>query len=207
MTPNPDLELEERLWPHFARVAGLDEAGRGALAGPVCAAAVILPPGRPDLAAALDGVRDSKQMTPRQRARLAPRILAAALAWAVAFAPAEEVDALGIAAAARLAAGRALAALPLDPDYLLSDYRLLVESPRPQTSLVRGDRKSLSIAAASVLAKTARDAHMRSLDEQYPGYGFARHKGYATPGHRLALARLGPCPEHRRSFSLGQAAE
>lgn len=194
------LTFERHLWEGgWQRVAGMDEAGRGALAGPVCAAAVILPPD-PALAQTLSGVRDSKQMTPLEREAWAPRIQQAALAWGVGFASAEEIDALGIVAATKLAATRALKNLL--PDYLLTDFLLFPELDLPQTALIKGDRRSLSVAAASVLAKTARDSLMRDLDAQYPGYGFAQHKGYGTPAHRRALERWGALPLHRRSFAL-----
>lgn len=196
------LAFERCLWEGgWRRVAGLDEAGRGALAGPVCAAAVILP-SDPAIAETLSGVRDSKQMTVVEREAWAPRIRAAALAWGVGFASAEEIDSLGIVAATKRAAGRALEALSPPPDALLTDYLIFPESELPQIALVKGDRRSLSVAAASVLAKTARDTLMRQLDAQYPGYGLAQHKGYGTPAHRSALARLGLSPLHRRSFAF-----
>ncbi len=182
-------------------MAGLDEAGRGALAGPVCVATVILPSDDPHLARTLAGVRDSKQLTPPARDSLAPRIKAAALGWAVGFASAEEIDALGIVPAARLAGLRALESL--ECDYLLTDFRLeFPDLDLPQTALVKGDQKSLSIAAASVLAKTARDALMRELDSLYPGYGLGKHKGYGTQAHRSALKRLGHSPIHRKTFKF-----
>lgn len=195
----PDLSLERRLWRAGLRyVAGMDEAGRGALAGPVAVGAVILPELR-----RLSGVRDSKQLTPLQREHAARRIKDMALAWSVAFAGPDEIDALGITAATRLAALRALEALSLTPDYLLTDFRLeLPELDLPQTSLVDGDARCLSVAAASILAKTARDALMCTLDEQYPHYGFARHKGYGTPQHRRALKRLGRSAVHRKTFEF-----
>ncbi len=199
--PEPDFQWERALWRQgFRYIAGIDEAGRGALAGPVCAAAVILPPTSPDRLP-LSGVRDSKQMTASQRKAAAVHIRAAALAWGVGFASSAEIDALGILPATRLAAQRALAALSPPPDALLLDYLLLPDVELPQTSLIKGDARSLSIAAASVLAKTSRDARMVELEAQYPGYGFARHKGYGTAAHRQALARLGPTPMHRRSFA------
>lgn len=195
----PDLTLETLLWQSgFARVAGLDEAGRGAWAGPVFAAAVILPPDE-RLARDLEGVRDSKQMTPAERAFWAPRIQQVALAWGVGLASATEIDALGILPATRLAARRALQALLAD--FLLTDALLLPELEWPQMALIKGDQRSLTVAAASVLAKTSRDAWMLTLDQQYPAYGFAQHKGYGTLAHRIALERWGPCPEHRRSFA------
>jgi len=206
MTPGPDLKFptlhyEKELWKGgWKRIAGIDEAGRGAWAGPVCAAAVILTP-VPTLTRTLKGVRDSKQMTPPGREAWAPRIRAAALSWGVGFASHDEIDALGIVPATRLAARRALASL--SPDALLADFGLLLpELELPQTALVKGDCLSLSIAAASVLAKTARDARLVELDGQFPGYGFARHKGYGTRLHREAIARLGLCPVHRRSFRI-----
>lgn len=196
------LAFERHLWEGgFQRVAGIDEAGRGALAGPVCAAAVILPPD-PAVAQTLSGVRDSKQMTPAAREAWAPRIRAAALAWGVGFASAEEIDALGIVRATKLAATRAVESLTLFPDSLLTDFLLFPELDLPQTALVKGDRRSLSVAAASVLAKTARDAWMIQQDARYPVYGFARHKGYGTLAHRRALERWGPSPLHRHSFAL-----
>lgn len=199
--PRPDLSCELPLWESgLSRLAGLDEAGRGAWAGPVYAAAVILPPLNGVLEA-LRGVRDSKQMTPRQRAYWAGRIRLAVAAWGVGSASAEEIDARGIIAATRLAMARALEACGCQPEHLLIDALRLPGVRLPQLALVKGDARSLSIAAASVLAKTARDAWMVELGETYPGYGFAAHKGYGTRMHQEALARLGPCAEHRRSYA------
>ncbi len=198
----PDLSFETPLWrAGIQYIAGIDEAGRGPLAGPVAAAAVILPD-RPGVAELLAGVRDSKQMTPRQREAGAARIRQVALAWGIGFASAEEIDELGILPATHLAAERALEALSIRPEALLLDCLFLPDLPQPQTSLVKGDCRSLSIASASVLAKTARDALMVALDARHPGYGFADHKGYGTAAHRAAIDRLGPCPLHRRSFRL-----
>ncbi len=206
MRINPHLKLERRLWKSgLVYVAGLDEAGRGALAGPVAVGAVILPCGkRPcEIVNRLRGVRDSKQMTPAQREAAAPRVKELARAWSVGFACAEEIDAMGIVAAVRLAALRALQELSILPDYLLTDFRLeLPELDVAQTSLVKGDVHCLSIAAASVLAKTTRDALMREFDQQIPGYGLGAHKGYGTQAHRLALERMGHSQIHRRSFAL-----
>jgi ribonuclease HII len=208
---NPTLEFEQALWKDgFARIAGVDEAGRGAWAGPVAAAVVILPPDPPltrnvrlgTHCIALNGVRDSKLMTPLARETWAPRIRETALAWGVGFASAEEIDALGILPATKLAATRALEALSTIPDYLLTDYLIFPEIDLPQTALIKGDQRSLSVAAASVLAKTARDARMRELDGQYPGYGFARHKGYGTRLHQEAIRQMGVCAIHRKSFSI-----
>jgi ribonuclease HII len=177
----------------------MDEAGRGAWAGPVAAAAVILPANL-SLTRTLNRVRDSKQMTPLARETWAPRIKEAALGWGVGFASPGEIDKLGIVPATKLAATRALK--NLSPDYLITDYLVFPEIDLPQTALVKGDQRSLSVAAASVLAKTARDALMRELDVQYPGYGFFRHKGYGTRVHREALLKLKHCEIHRMSFSI-----
>ena len=145
-------------------------------------------------------MRDSKQMTPAQRQAACVRIQEVALGYAVGFAEAAEIDELGILPATRLAAWRALQALEVAPEHLLLDYLFLPEVDMPQTALIKGDCRSLSIAAASVLAKTARDARLVELEQEYPGYGFARHKGYGTAAHRAALQRLGPCPEHGGRF-------
>lgn len=202
MIVSPDLRLEKRLWRSgLENIAGMDEAGRGALAGPVTVGAVILP-NVPRLSSTLSGVRDSKQMTPPQRARWAAILRKIARAWSLGWASADEIDSLGISAATRLASERALAALPLLPNHLLTDFRLNPDTDIPLTSIVKGDQKSLSIASASVLAKTARDAVMCELDEQYPGYGLARHKGYGTIVHREAIERLGHSPIHRKTFAF-----
>jgi ribonuclease HII len=203
MIENPDLTYEKHLWPHFRYIAGLDEAGRGALAGPVAVGAVILPQDEGLLSRALAGVRDSKQMTPLERESLAPRIQETAITWYVGLASSVEIDSLGIVRATRLAAVRALEGLTLPPQYLLTDFRLeLPHLEIPQTALVKGDALCLSIAAASVLAKTARDALMRELDSQFPDYGLGKHKGYGTQTHRLAMKRLGYSSIHRKSFIL-----
>jgi ribonuclease HII len=199
----PNLNFEQNLWKSgLDHVAGFDEAGRGAMAGPVAVGAVILPPD-PYLAWVLTGVRDSKQMTRLQRETWAARIKSVALAWRVDFSPAEEIDQLGIVCATRLAATRALDNLGVLPDYLLLDYRIdLPESTLPQSAIVKGDQISLSIAAASVLAKTSRDALMCGMAAQYPGYGLEQNKGYGTQTHRSAMMRLGYSPVHRKSFSF-----
>jgi ribonuclease HII len=201
---SPDTFFESELWESgLLYVAGLDEAGRGALAGPVAVGAVILPNDTALLSGTLAGVRDSKQMTPRQRESLAPRIKETARTWSVAFASAEEIDSQGIVRATRLAALRALQGLSVFPQYLLTDFRLeLPQLDISQTALVRGDALCLSIACASVLAKTARDALMRQLDSEYPDYGLGKHKGYGTQAHRSALRRLGYTSIHRKSFSF-----
>jgi ribonuclease HII len=249
----PSLIYEQPLWDAgYTQIAGIDEAGRGAWAGPVCAAALILPPD-PTLLHTLDRVRDSKLMTPLSRETWAPRIRLAAAAWGVGFASPQEIDTLGILPATKLAATRALASLsasplptsfsfypstdtlsfstlfgvplppassPLPPypfspdlsllstlssllpDYLLTDYLIFPNLDLPQTALIKGDQLSLSVAGASVLAKTARDALMRTADDRYPGYSFARHKGYGTRLHQQSIRQLGLCEIHRKSFSI-----
>lgn len=198
----PGLEFELPLrQAGIMNIAGIDEAGRGALAGPVTAAAVILPAAEEATLHALREVRDSKQMSPAQRERTFDVIKSVALCWAVAAAGPDEVDSLGLLPATRLAMRRALAGLRVPPDYLLLDHVVLTEDERPQTALVKGDSRSLSIAAASVLAKVQRDRAMIALEDSYPGYGFARHKGYGTAEHRAALQQLGPAPIHRRSYA------
>ncbi len=203
----PTLLYEQGLWESgFIHVAGIDEAGRGALAGPVAAAAVILPPGN-GIQQELAEVRDSKLMTPSEREAWAPRIQSAAVGWGVGFSSADEIDTLGIVPATKLAAVRALSTLTntssgVVPDYLLTDYLVFPELELPQTALIKGDRLSLSISAASVLAKTARDDLMRQMDTLYPGYSFARHKGYGTAAHIRAIEGKGLCKIHRRTFSI-----
>ncbi len=203
MISSPDLSYEKKLWIACKYIAGLDEAGRGALAGPVCVGAVILPDDNPHLSQTLSGVRDSKQLPPRKRDLLAPRIKEIARAWGIGFAAADEIDSLGIVPATRLAASRALEAMAFFPNFLLTDFRLeLPELDVPQAALVKGDQRSLSIASASILAKTARDALMMGLESQYPQYGFARHKGYGTLVHRKAIANVGFSPVHRKTFQI-----
>jgi ribonuclease HII len=201
LPPLPTLEFEQSLWQAGVfPTAGLDEAGRGAWAGPVAAAAVILPPDDADLLKHLHGVRDSKQMTARAREGFAAVIRETALAWGVGFASVEEIETHGIVPATRLAMMRALQECALSPRHLLIDALRLPDIALPQTSLIKGDARSLSIAAASVLAKTARDPLMRDLARQYPQYGFEVHKGYGTARHRRALQQWGPCPLHRRTY-------
>ena len=197
----PNLNLEIPLWETgLLYLAGLDEAGRGAWAGPVSAGAVILPVDR-DGCQNLPGVRDSKQMTALQRSVWAEHIKQVAVSWGVGFASQVEIDACGIVPATRLAMQRALEQLSVGPQHLLIDALRLLSVEIPQTALIKGDVRCLSIAAASVLAKSSRDALMRQLDDLYPGYGFARHKGYGTRAHLEALKSLGPCSIHRRSFA------
>lgn len=197
----PSLKYEKDLWSKgLAHVAGVDEVGRGAWAGPVFAAAVILPNDRA-VRASLRGVNDSKKLTALQRDALRERIQAAALAWAVGCASNGEIDALGIAPATRLAMMRAVTALQVAPAALLIDAVTLPDLPVPQRVFNYADSISLSVAAASILAKTERDAAMCRLSETLPGYGFAAHKGYGTHVHAQALAERGPCWAHRRSFA------
>jgi ribonuclease HII len=201
LPPLPDLLHETALWRRgLPLVAGVDEAGRGALAGPVFAAAVILP-ANPQIAAALHGVNDSKKLTAAQREFWSTRLPTVALAAAVGSASHEEIDAYGIVPATRLAIRRALLALHPLPDHLLVDALPLPEVPIPQTILIKGDARSLSIAAAAILAKTARDQYMRALSGDHPGYYWAYNKGYGTAAHLHAIERLGPSPFHRRTFA------
>lgn len=182
------------------RVAGVDEAGRGPLAGPVVAAAVILDPRRP-----IRGLADSKALTPEERAVLAPRIRERAIAYAVAWADREEIDSLNILQATFLAMRRALLRLPVCPTHIEVDGNQLpyIEDLRlgcTVKAVVGGDATRSAISAASILAKTTRDALMERLDACYPGFNFASHKGYSTPEHLAALEQHKPCPLHRRSF-------
>ncbi|WP_374327469.1 ribonuclease HII [Azonexus sp.] len=177
-------------------VCGVDEAGRGPLAGPVVAAAVILDPARP-----IVGLNDSKKLSERRRAALAIEIREKALAWAVAEASVEEIDRLNILHASLLAMQRAVAGLGVAPERALIDGNRCPRLPVPAEAVVKGDGKIASIAAASILAKTVRDAGMLVLHEQYPHYGFDRHMGYPTPAHFAALEAHGASPVHRRSFA------
>jgi len=198
----PDISFESRLWGQgYQIVAGLDEAGRGALVGPVSAGAVVFSAGESDLCDRLKGVRDSKVMTAVERDRWACEIKAAAHSWGIGFASAQEIDQVGIVSATFLAMTRALAQLSCDVDHLLVDFLTLPDTRVPQMPLVKGDARSLSIASAAILAKTARDALLIEMDETFPGYGFSSNKGYATEAHRSAIKDLGPCKEHRRTFS------
>ncbi len=197
---HPSLAEEQALWQQgYMHIAGVDEAGRGAWAGPVLAAAVILPP-TSEAAETLRDVNDSKVLSPWQRAACRASITRVATAFAVGAATAQEIDTLGIVRATRLAMARAVAALPLHPHALLIDALSLPDLPIPQRTFNFADSISLSVAAASILAKTERDMLMQQLDAAHPGYGFGRHKGYGTPAHRKALQTLGVSPAHRRSF-------
>ncbi len=177
-----------------ARIAGVDEAGRGPIAGPIVAAAVVLKGPVP-------GIFDSKQLTPAARERLCARLHAEGHEIGVAVLDAELIDEEGIQAANLGAMGEAVSQLQPAPDYLLVDGFKLPDCPIPHQQLLKGDQRSMSIAAASIVAKVTRDRLMVEYDAQYPGYGFARHKGYGTERHLEALRTLGPCPLHRRSFA------
>lgn len=209
----PDLRLEQAFWDEgFPRVAGVDEAGRGCLFGPVVAAAVILPSflRGPDgdpyrWPSWLREVDDSKLLSPLKRRSLARVILQEAEAVGLGQASPEEIDRLNIHRASLEAMRRALAGLAVGPDAVLLDGFGLKDVDYPQKPVKGGDRLSVSIAAASIVAKVLRDEMMISLDRVYGGFGLARHKGYGTPEHYRALARLGPTPCHRRSFRLGPA--
>jgi len=198
----PHLQEERALIRRgYGRIAGLDEAGRGSWAGPVVAAAVVLPLEWRNLQTKLLGVRDSKLLTPRRREEVLEKIIGVALGIGVGVVPPHLIDQKGVVAATRLAMSQALDALPMRPDYLLIDYLSLTQGAWPHKSIVRGDNLSLSIACASIVAKVERDRIMIAFEAEYPGYGFARHKGYGTREHREALASLGLTPLHRLSFA------
>ena len=202
----PDLSFENDLWGNGIQyIAGIDEAGRGALAGPVAAAAVILPIAQ-DIASRLKGVRDSKMMTPRAREHWAEQIKRLAVCYQVGFASNLEIDELGIVPATILAMQRALDGLLVLPQHLLVDYIKFPDNSIPHTCLVKGDARCLSIAASSVLAKTARDELLIQFDARFPGYGLAQNKGYGTKAHRQALSVLGQSPIHRKSFTFKAAS-
>ena len=195
MSDGPDMMLEKAHALH-GLVCGVDEAGRGPWAGPVCAAAVILKERRIP-----KGVDDSKKLTAKAREALEDEIMQKAVAFAVAFATVEEIAELNILHATGLAMCRAIAAMGVDPAYALVDGNYAFKLPCPVKTVIGGDGKSKSIAAASILAKVARDRLMEELDGTFPGYGFAGHKGYGAPVHIAALKQLGPCPEHRMTWA------
>ncbi|MDO4540495.1 MAG: ribonuclease HII [Syntrophomonadaceae bacterium] len=191
------LEYEHELWARgHALVAGLDEVGRGCIAGPVVAAAVVLPPG-----AMAEGINDSKLLSAKKRAALAEAIKRVALDWAIAAVSPACIDAVNILQATRLAMGMAVRGLNPMPDYLLVDAVRLPDVALPQQAIIKGDQRSMSIAAASILAKVERDAMMARYGAIYAGYGFERHAGYGTAEHRRAIEAQGPCPLHRMSFA------
>lgn len=179
-----------------ARIAGVDEVGRGPLAGPVVAAAVILDPAWP-----IEGLADSKKLSERQREVLAAEIKQRALAWALGRAEAQEVDRINVLQASLLAMQRAVEALRPAAEYALVDGNRCPRLPCPAEPIVRGDATVPAISAASIIAKVSRDLEMKAFDAVYPGYGFAKHKGYPSPQHLRALGELGVCPIHRRSFA------
>jgi ribonuclease HII len=204
---SPRLNEERMLWQRgLTAVAGVDEVGMGPLAGPVVAAAVILPPDFTDEVCLPttfpQGVRDSKTLTLKARERLDLEIRNVAVGIGIGVVEVEEIDRINIYQAGMKAMHLALAQLSEPPDHVLVDGRLLKDLFCPQTTFIKGDRDVYSIAAASIIAKVYRDRVMDSLDMQYPGYGFARHRGYGTPAHREAIRRLGPSQVHRRSFRL-----
>ncbi len=192
------LDNERRLWESSIKsVVGIDEAGRGPLAGPVVAAAVVFPPN----VAILPEINDSKQLSARKREIIFDQIYATARAVGIGIVEPEEIDRINILQATYKAMRQAVGRLKLKPGHLLIDGRALPDKIYPQTAIVGGDRTSYSIAAASIIAKVYRDRLMREYDSVFPGYGFAKHKGYGTAAHLKAIANLKPCPIHRRSFA------
>jgi ribonuclease HII len=198
------LGIERKYWRKgIGRIAGVDEAGRGPLAGPVVAAAVIFSPG-----VSILGVDDSKKLTPLRREELFEIIRQSALAFGVGIVSHETIDRINVLRATMEAMAEAVSRLKPGPDYLLVDGPICEPGVVPAEAMVRGDARCFSIAAASIIAKVTRDRIMMEYDRQFPGYGFARHKGYGTPEHLAALRRLGPCEIHRKSFRLtGGATE
>ncbi len=197
----PGLDLERQI--HLrgrSLVAGVDEAGRGPLAGPVVAAAVILPPELSGSEPWLESINDSKRLSPSQREKALVLIHQNALAVGIGQQDHDDIDALGILPATILAMMHAISSLPVDPEHVLFDYIPLKTCAYPFNTVVRGDSMSYSIAAASIVAKVTRDRQMQRADAVYPGYSFAKHKGYPTPSHISILRELGPCSIHRRSF-------
>ena len=189
--------FESAAWRRgISLLAGVDEAGRGPLAGPVVAAAVVLAPG-----ARIAGVDDSKRLLPEERQRLFDLIQERAVGVGVGIVDHLTIDRINILQATRLAMGQALAALGMEPELVLTDFVTVPGLRCPQRNLVEGDRRSASVAAASIIAKVTRDRIMEEADREYPMYGFGRHKGYGTPEHRIALEQHGPCALHRRTFA------
>jgi len=198
--PQPNLLFENSFWNEgILLVAGVDEAGRGSLAGPVSAGAVILPP-LDEIQKTLSGVQDSKQLSAAEREEQRILIESTSIAWAVGFADSKEIDQVGIVGATRLAIQRAVDQLIVKPEHLLIDYLVLPNNPLPQTRLVKGDARSLSIAAASILAKTHRDEWMISATIEYPEFHFETNKGYGTADHLKALKTYGHSALHRMTF-------
>lgn len=196
MFDKPTTAYEKRLTEQgFKVIAGVDEVGRGTWAGPIAAGAVVMPVGE-----YIKGVRDSKTLSPKKREELAKEIQASAIAWSVAYVEAAEIDDIGITAANELVMLRAIQMLTPQPDYVLVDAFKFLAFPYKHVSVPHGDATIYSIAAASIIAKVARDARMIELAATYPDYGFEINKGYGTPGHKEALDQRGVCLEHRRSF-------
>lgn len=193
---DPLTLIEDELRAAGRTVAGVDEAGRGCLAGPVAAGAVILDPGRP-----IRGLRDSKKLTEKRREELFEEIREKSAAWSVAMTGPGEIDRTNILRAALRAMEKAVAGLSVAPDFVLVDGNARISIAVEQRTVVGGDDRCASIAAASIVAKVTRDRLMRELETEYPGYGFSRHKGYPSKEHRESLHRLGPCPIHRKSFN------
>lgn len=192
-----ELYWEEKMWALGHRlVAGIDEVGMGCLAGPVVASAVVLDP-----SSIPNGIKDSKKLTPKKRSELKVQIEETALDYSIGLASVEEIDQLNIYHAARLAMKRAVEGLSIKPDFLLVDGRATLDLKISQEAIIKGDEKSFSIGAASILAKVFRDDLMTRMDSDYPGYEFARHKGYGSVLHRKNLQARGPSPIHRKSFS------
>ena len=193
----PDYEFEKAASDSgFSCICGVDEAGRGPLAGPVCAAAVILPEG-----AVIEGLDDSKKLTEKKRERLYDIIKQTAVAYSVAYGTLEEIETVNILEATYLAMNRAIEGLTVKPDFALIDGNRVPRGIKiPCETIVKGDSKSMSVAAASVLAKVTRDRLMLEYDKKYPEYNFKKHKGYGTKRHYAALTAYGPCPLHRQSF-------
>lgn len=193
---DPLTLIEDELRATGRTVAGVDEAGRGCLAGPVAAGAVILDPGRP-----IRGLRDSKKLTEKRRGELFAEIREKSAAWSFAMTGPEEIDRINILQAALRAMEKAVAGLSVAPDFVLVDGNARISLAVEQKTVVGGDDRCASIAAASIVAKVTRDRLMKELETKYPGYGFSRHKGYPSKEHRESLRRLGPCPIHRKSFN------
>lgn len=193
---DPLTLIEDELRAAGRTVAGVDEAGRGCLAGPVAAGAVILDPGRP-----IRGLRDSKKLTEKRREELFAEIREKSAAWSVAMTGPGEIDRTNILQAALRAMEKAVAGLSVAPDFVLVDGNARISIAVEQKTVVGGDDRCASIAAASIVAKVTRDRLMKELETEYPGYGFSRHKGYPSKEHRESLRRLGPCPIHRKSFN------
>lgn len=193
---DPLTLIEDELRAAGRTVAGVDEAGRGCLAGPVAAGAVILDPGRP-----IRGLRDSKKLTEKRREELFEEIRKKSAAWSVAMTGPGEIDRTNILRAALRAMEKAVEGLSVAPDFVLVDGNARISIAVEQRTVVGGDDRCASVAAASIVAKVTRDRLMRELETEYPGYGFSRHKGYPSKEHRESLRRLGPCPIHRKSFN------